>query len=225
MRSFFYLLAASIALLSFQKQSPMRVIFFGDSITQMGVDKGGYIWQMQQYLQDNKLTDRYELIGAGIGGNKVYDLYLRHETDVLAKRPNVVVIYIGVNDVWHKTTHGTGTDADKFEKFYRALIGKMQAAGIKVVLATPAGIGEKKNNANPQDGDLNRYSDIIRKLAAEYQLPLADLRQLWQQYNDENNTNNDEKGILTTDRVHLNQAGNAMVAKAMLQVLGIGQLQ
>ncbi|MCU0335238.1 MAG: hypothetical protein MUF62_09345 [Chitinophagaceae bacterium] len=72
---------------------------------------------------------------------------------------------------------------------------------------------------------MNRYSDIIRKLAAEYQLPLADLRQLWQQYNDENNTNNDEKGILTTDRVHLNQAGNAMVAKAMLQVLGIGQLQ
>lgn len=225
MRSFFYLLTLGIVLSSFQKQSPVRIIFFGDSITQMGVDKDGYIWQMQQYLQDKKLTDRYELIGAGIGGNKVYDLYLRHETDVLAKRPDVVVIYIGVNDVWHKTTHGTGTDADKFERFYKALIEKMTNAGIKVVLATPAGIGEKKNNANPQDADLNRYSDIIRKLAASYQLPLVDLRQLWQQYNEANNSNNDEKGILTTDRVHLNQTGNALVANAMLQVLGISQPQ
>lgn len=217
------MLALGLSLLSFQKKSPVRIIFFGDSITQMGVDKGGYIWQMQQYLQDHKLTDQYELIGAGIGGNKVYDLYLRHETDVLSKRPDIVVIYIGVNDVWHKTTHGTGTDADKFERFYKALIEKMTNAGIKVVLATPAGIGEKKNNANPQDADLNRYADIIRKLADGYQLPLVDLRQLWQQYNDANNANNEEKGILTTDRVHLNRAGNAMVAKAMLQALGIHQ--
>jgi hypothetical protein len=29
--------------------------------------------------------DNYEFIGAGIGGNKVYDLYLRMESDVLAK--------------------------------------------------------------------------------------------------------------------------------------------
>jgi lysophospholipase L1-like esterase len=140
---------------------------------------------------------------------------------VLAKRPDVVVIYIGVNDVWHKTTHGTGTDADKFEWFYKALIEKMTNAGIKVVLATPAGIGEKKNNANPQDADLNHYADIVRKPAGEHQLPLVDLRQLWQQYSDANNANNDEKGILIADCVHLNQTGNALVANAMLQVPGI----
>ncbi|WP_315822065.1 hypothetical protein [Paraflavitalea speifideaquila] len=48
------------------------------------------------------VQDKYELIGAGIGGNKAYDLYLRMEEDVLAKDPNTVVIWVGVNDVWHK---------------------------------------------------------------------------------------------------------------------------
>jgi lysophospholipase L1-like esterase len=36
------------------------------------------------------------------------------EEDVLEKMPDVVVIYIGVNDIWHKTLLRTGTDADKF---------------------------------------------------------------------------------------------------------------
>jgi lysophospholipase L1-like esterase len=44
------------------------------------------------------------------------------ENDVLAKTPDIVFIYIGVNDVWHKSTSGTGTDADKFEKFTRPLL-------------------------------------------------------------------------------------------------------
>lgn len=198
-----------------------HVIFFGDSITQAAVAKGGYIWRMQQALEAQQQADRYQLTGAGIGGNKVYDLYLRLEEDVLAKKPDVVVIYIGVNDVWHKTTHGTGTDLDKFEKFYTALIRKMQQQQIRVVVATPAGIGELRNNANPQDADLNRYSDVIRKLAAQYQLTLVDLRSQWQQYNEEHNTANAPKGILSTDGVHLNDTGNQWVAEAMMQALGM----
>jgi len=102
---------------------------------------------MQEMLQQQNISD-YDLIGAGIGGNKVYDLYLRMDSDVLSKSPNIVVIYVGVNDVWHKKTYGTGTDADKFEKFYRAIIAKLEAAGAKVVVFTNAVIGEKNDFTN-----------------------------------------------------------------------------
>jgi hypothetical protein len=71
MRLLTLLLSIGLSMLSYQKQAPVRIIFFGDSITQMGVEKYGYIWRMQQYLQDKKLTDRYKLIGVGVGGNKV----------------------------------------------------------------------------------------------------------------------------------------------------------
>lgn len=200
-------------------QKITRIVFFGDSITQAGVQKGGYITLIGESLQKKGLAEKYELIGAGIGGNKVYDLYLRMEDDVLAKNPDVVVIWVGVNDVWHKTSFGTGTDPDKFEKFYTAIIKKLQAKNIRIILCTPACIGEKTDYTNQQDGDLNKYSQIIRDLAKKNNCELIDLRKIFLEYNLKNNAENKESGILTSDRVHLNPAGNQQVAEKMVEVL------
>ncbi|HSC52279.1 MAG TPA: SGNH/GDSL hydrolase family protein [Phnomibacter sp.] len=215
----FSLLFASFAMAPVKKHT---ILFFGDSITQMGVNKGGYIDRIQTYLQEKNLQNNYQLMGAGIGGNKVYDLYLRMEEDVMDKNPNTVVIYVGINDVWHKTS-GVGTDIAKYEKFYIAIIKKLQAQKINVVLCTPTVIGEKKNNANAQDGDLNAYSDVVRKLAAAYQCKLVDLHAAFAAYENANNTEDAEKGILTTDRVHLNDKGNQLVADEMIKTLGLAQ--
>lgn len=207
-------------LTSFQStDKPTRIVFFGDSITQAGVNKGGYIDVFKQMLTQAKKGDQYELVGAGISGNKVYDLYLRLEDDVIAKKPDVVVIWVGVNDVWHKRSHGTGTDADKFEKFYIALIKKIQATGAKVVLATPAAIGECTDFSNELDGDLNRYSEIIRNVAKQNNCQISDLRAAFLDYNLKNNPQNKESGILTSDRVHLNEAGNKFVAELLYNIL------
>lgn len=194
-----------------------RVVFFGDSITEAGVKPGGYIAQMRDSLVAHKMDAEYELIGAGISGNKIYDLYLRLETDVLAQKPKVVVVYIGVNDVWHKQTLGTGTDADKFKKFYEALIAKLQEKKIRVILCTPVCIGEKKGGVNPLDQDLNTYSQMIRDLAKEKNCELTDLRKAFIDYNAENNDNDRYSSVLTTDGVHLNTKGNKMVAEMLLR--------
>jgi isoamyl acetate esterase len=202
-----------------RSDKPLKVIFFGDSITQAGVNKGGYITKIGEMLSKNNLKDKYELVGAGIGGNKVYDLYLRLDDDVLSKQPDVVFLYVGVNDVWHKNSSGTGTDADKFVKFYEALIKKIQAANVKVIVCTPAVIGEKTDYSNQQDGDLNKYSELIRTIAKKQNLPLCDLRKAFLDYNLKNNPENKESGILTTDRVHLNEIGNQLVADEMMKLL------
>lgn len=207
-----------ILMCSMQIQKPVKVIFFGDSITRAGVTPGGYITLMQEALR-GKTNPEYELIGAGIGGNKVYDLFLRFEDDVLSKKPDVVVMYVGVNDVWHKQSSQTGTDPDKFIAFYTAMIKKLQAAGIRVIVCTPAAIGERTDFSNAQDGDLNRYSNIIRELAQKYSCGLVDLRKAFLDYNLKNNPENKESGILTTDRVHLNPAGNKLVADLMIKAL------
>lgn len=115
-------IVAILSLCVAMKAKPKKVIFFGDSITQMGVQGNGYINLLKKNLDPTK----YELIGAGIGGNKVYDLYLRMEEDVLNKKPDLVVIYVGINDVWHKLGARTGTDYDKYLKFYQALITKIR---------------------------------------------------------------------------------------------------
>jgi lysophospholipase L1-like esterase len=211
----------ALALTAMMPLKKTKIIFFGDSITQAGVKKGGYIDRIQTAINNKGIQDKYELIGAGIGGNKVYDLYLRMEDDVLAKQPDIVVIYVGINDVWHKTTSGTGTDMDKYEKFYTAIIKKLQAKKIRVVVCTPSVIGEMKDNTNPQDEDLNKYSDVIRKLAASYKCTLIDLRKIFADYEAKNNSGNAPSGILTIDRVHLNDTGNQLVADEMIKALPV----
>lgn len=215
------LLTAAVFLLSsfiFSMQKK-KIIFFGDSITQAAVKPGGYIVKINELASAEKVADNYDFVGAGIGGNKVYDLYLRLEDDVLSKNPDIVIIYVGVNDVWHKRSYGTGTDADKFEKFYTAIIKTLQERNIKMALCTPAVIGEKIDSSNELDGDLNSYSNIIRSIAKSHNIPLIDLRQAFLNYNLKNNKENKESGILTTDRVHLNDAGNQLVADEMWKVI------
>lgn len=78
-----------------------RIIFLGDSITQGGGGPKGYITLTQQGI-DEKLKDLgITTVNAGISGNKVPDLQGRLQKDVLDKKPTVVIIYIGINDVWH----------------------------------------------------------------------------------------------------------------------------
>ena len=111
------------------------------------------------------------------------------------------------------------TDADKFEKFYQAIIDKLKAKGIKMILCTPAVIGEKTDFSNPQDGDMNQYSTIIRTIASKNGLPLVDLRKAFLNYDLINNPDNKDRGILTTDRVHLNAVGNQLVASKMWEAI------
>lgn len=222
MRVFFKLLQIAflaLPLLAFRQDKPVRVVFFGDSITQAGVSPTGYITKVGEMLKAKGQDSQYELIGAGIGGNKVYDLYLRLEDDVLAKKPDVVFIYVGINDVWHKASSGTGTDPDKYVKFYEALIKKLKAQNIRVIVCTPTVIGERNDNSNQQDGDLNQYSKLIREIATRNNLQLLDLRKHFLDYLTNNNPENKEKGILTTDRVHLTEAGNQFLAEKMLEAL------
>jgi isoamyl acetate esterase len=219
MKAIVLVITTAIVLSGFTFQEKKRVVFFGDSITEAGIKPGGFITVLNDLLKQKGMDNRFELMGAGIGGNKIYDLYLRVDDDVIAKKPNIVVIWVGVNDVWHKSMYGTGTDQDKFEKFYNALIKKLKAANEEVVICTPAAIGEKTDFSNAQDGDLNQYSKIIRSIAQNNNCEIVDLRKVFLDYNLANNKENKREGVLTSDGVHLNEKGNALVAEEMFKVL------
>lgn len=199
-----------------------RIVFLGDSITAGGTGKTGFIGVIRSHLADKKPDLKVELIGAGISGNKVPDLQKRLDRDVLAKKPSVVVIYIGINDVWHFDTNPKvgGTKKEDFEAGLKEIAGKIKGAGARVVLCTPSVIGEKPGGANKLDGELDKYADISRKLAKDEKLTLCDLRQAFVDHLEKNNEAKKGSGILTTDGVHLNEAGNRLVAQTMLKSLG-----
>ncbi len=197
-----------------------RIVFLGDSITQLGVKPNGYVTLIQDSLQKEHEGMNIEVIGAGVSGNKVPDLQKRLQKDVLDKHPTLVVIYIGINDVWHWVTPNLkGTSKEDFESGLKDIIASIQNAGARVILCTPSVIGEKNDGTNPQDAMLEDYSDISRRVAKETGSTLCDLHKAFTGYLKSHNPNNEEKGILTVDRVHLNDQGNRFVAEQILQTL------
>jgi isoamyl acetate esterase len=197
-----------------------KIVFLGDSITAGGVSAKGYVTVIKNTLNEKHKDLGIEIIGAGVSGNKVPNLQARLEKDVLAKKPTLVVIYIGINDVWHgEKDPAKGTTPDKFEAGLKEIIGKIKEGGARVVLCTPTVIGEKKDGKNSLDAKLDEYAGISRKVAKDTGVPLCDLRKAFVDYLAKNNADDKEKGVLTGDRVHLNEAGNKLVAETILAVI------
>jgi lysophospholipase L1-like esterase len=199
-----------------------RIVFLGDSITQAGAAPGGYVTQVREALEKQELG--VEVLGAGISGNKVPDLEKRLDRDVIAKKPTIVVIYIGINDVWH-SQNGRGTPKDVYEAGLKSLIERIQKAGARPILCTATVIGEKTDGSNPLDKMLDEYCDVSRAVAKEAKIPLIDLRKACLEYLKANNPENKSQGILTTDTVHLNATGNKFLAEQMLAGLQAGDKQ
>jgi len=203
-----------------------RIVFLGDSITAAGSRPNGYITLISKSI-NNSLKDLcIETINAGISGNKVPNLQARLEKDVLSKKPTIVFIYIGINDVWHwkKDKDGIlvgGTPTDKYEEGLKDIISKIKDTKARVILCTATVIGEKNDGTNDRDKMLDEYCSISRKVASETKIEMVDLRKAFLDYLKVNNKENLSKGILTGDTVHLNAQGNKLVAQEMLKVLGV----
>lgn len=94
-----------------------RVVFLGDSITELADNKEGEgTYKGFLTLLRENVSQEIELINKGISGDKVSDLLIRYQKDVIELNPDIVFVYIGINDVWHKYATGTGTDIDFYEK-------------------------------------------------------------------------------------------------------------
>ena len=229
-------LSAAIALADAQEMSqavpPLlqgvhRVVCLGDSITQQGEGPGGYVWLLRHYLNDLFPTQNIETLNAGISGHKSTDMIARFKRDVLDKKPDLIMISVGVNDVWHgfydNHPKGDGPRGVKLEQ-YRDNVGSMitqaKAQGIKVVLLSTTVIYEDLNS--PHNQKARRYNAVLRDLAQEYGSTFIDFqkpfRELITAYQ---HSTGGHDNLLTVDGVHMNAEGNKVMAHTILTGLGI----
>ena len=195
-----------------------KVAFLGDSITQAGQGSpGGYCQLVASGLAANGV--KIELIGAGISGHKSNQMLERLDRDVLDKHPQWMTLSCGVNDVWHGAN---GVPLEDYKKNITSIIDKAQAANVKVVILTSTMIGEDQKNANNQK--LIAYNDFLRTLAKEKKCLLADLNEEMQTALAEavkSQPKPPNGNYLTGDGVHMNFAGNQMMATGVLKGLGL----
>jgi lysophospholipase L1-like esterase len=205
-----------------------RILALGDSITEAG--GGSRAWTTEPAVGPGwfaRLTrsgqggERHlEFVNRGVGGNRVPDLLARLDADVIAAEPTLVLVYIGINDVWH-WRDGRGTPEDEYRDGLRDVVDRLLAAGLRVLLCTPTVIGEKIEGANAQDAMLTTYTQISRDVAAAADVPLCDLHAAFRAELARVNPDGAPDGVLTTDGVHLSDAGNALVASTIGAAIGL----
>ena len=197
-----------------------KVAFLGDSITANGsVTPGGYVRLVEAGLAQQGI--KIEVIPAGVSGNTSKDMLARLDRDVLAKKPVVMTLSCGVNDVWHGAT---GVALEPYKQNIRTIVDRAEAAGIKVVILTATLITEDPAVANNQK--LATYNDFLRELAKEKKLPLADLNADEQVELKRMAAEKPVKGsVLTMDGVHPNALGDEMMATGILKTFGLSDEQ
>lgn len=188
----------------------MKIVFFGDSIT----EAGGYIQILRQRLDEARPGHGVQLVNRGHSGYRVPMIQPLLQAEVLDEQPDLVVIYIGINDVWHHDK-GKGTAEADYESGLRDLLSRCKHAGVPVVLCSPSIIGEMPRGSNPQDEMLDRYAAVSQRVAAEEGAVFCDLRGAFFGYLTEHKKDRSNAGVLTNDGVHMLPAGDALLIETM----------
>jgi len=205
-----------------QLQAGDKIVSIGDSIT-FG---GGYLRDIdavlaQQY-PDLKIP---QVINSGKSGHKAEDLIKRFQKDVLDHKPAIVTINVGINDVWHRlpksATQPAPHDPNVLAR-YKENVGKMvdlaQEAGIKVILLAPTVIKEDPNAEGNQR--LPLYVEAMKDIASQKKCQFVDLHAMFREAL-KHKPVNQQGNFLTGDGVHMNDAGNAIMAIGVLRALGV----
>ncbi|QGN33772.1 SGNH/GDSL hydrolase family protein [Microlunatus sp. Gsoil 973] len=197
--------------------SSTTLVFFGDSITDAGRRQdpdglgNGYVRLLAGRLADTTV------INAGIGGNRAVDLQARLDSDVLAYRPDLVSIMVGINDTWRRFDSDDPTSTEAYEATYRDLLKRITAAGARSILLEPFVVPVTEEQATLWRDDLQPRIDAVHQLGAEFDAPVIPL-------DVELNKIADEVGAaaLAEDGVHPTERGHAEIARLWLEVQQAG---
>ncbi len=201
-----------------------KLVMIGDSITDAGraqpAGEGlfdalgrGYVSLVDALLGAAYPDSGIRVVNMGTGGNTVRDLEARWQTDVLDKRPDWLSVMIGANDIWRQFDSPRQPEGhvlpDEYERTLDGLIALTLPLVKNIVLMTPFYI--EPNRADLMRARTDEYGAIVRHLSEKHGTLFVDTQAAFDV-------------VLTTyypatlawDRVHPNQTGHMVLARAFL---------
>ena len=146
------------------------------------------------------------VIVTAIGGENSSGGAARFAEDVLSHKPAVVTIDYGVND----RTIGL----EEAGKQWRSMVSEAQAAGVKVILLTPAVHLAKENECTEEALELlGKHAEQITRLARDLGVGLADTFGAFERYAE----GDGELGDLMSWANHPNRKGHEIIARELLR--------
>ena len=195
----------------------MKIVFEGDSITDAGRDRSnphdmgeGYPRFASAMLQDSYPDTEFEFINMGISGDRTEQLVARVE-ELVAHEPDIVVLLIGVNDVWVRYTQGLVVTDEAFEQNYRTVLSAIkEKTAAKILMLQPflLNVDDKES----MRGELFKKQAICQALADEYADAYVALDDLLR-------SQPEDPEVYAYDGVHPTADGACLIGEACLHAM------
>ncbi len=194
-------------LLAFDK--PVTIVSLGDSVTGVYYHTGGwgaYPEMLEVALKRLHPQAKITVINAGISGHTTVNGLARLDTDVLSKKPDLVTVSFGLNDMVRVTP-------EDYKKNLIETITRCRAAKAQVVLCTPNAVID--TGGRPQT-KLTQYCDIIQQVARELSVPVCDQRTAGEAHR-----KRDPWGwrLTLSDEIHPNMDGHKLMAQELCRTI------
>lgn len=199
-----------------------RVVFYGDSIT----DQRLYTTFVETYVITRFPQLKVGFVHSGVGGDRVTGggagpIDVRLPRDVVAYKPAVMTIMLGMNDGSYRAF-----DQKIFDTYaagYRHIVESVKNAlpGIRITAIQPSPFDDVTRPPTFEGGYnkvLVRYGEFVKQLAREENLAVADLNgPVVAALEKANKLDAETAKKLVPDRVHPAPAGHLLMAEALLK--------
>jgi len=220
------------------KQPPVLIVAVGDSVTQGCMEntlmdfEGVYHRQLQQKLERFFPTTTFSTLNAAVGGTIAPDALTRLERDVIRHQPDLVLIAFGLNDV-----AGGPDGLPRFETALNDILTQIRTkTQADALLLTPPFMATKRTSRiHPEhepfvddfirfqvDGLLSQYAQVVRHVAQQNNVPVADVYREWQRLRD---TGLDTDMWLANGLNHPTKEGHTLVAELIFAEILRSHLQ
>lgn len=204
------------------------ILFQGDSITDFGRDRKvttpnnsgalgtGYPFLAAAELLKVHANKNLKIYNRGISGNKVYDLANRWQTDCLDLKPDVLSIFIGVNDYWHTLSNGYKGTIKTYRDDFKKLLDqtKQNLPNVQLIIGEPFGVLGVKAVDTSWYPAFDEYKHSAKEIANTYGATFIPCQQIFDAAQKE------APGIYwTADGVHPTIAGSELMAAAWLKAI------
>jgi lysophospholipase L1-like esterase len=199
-----------------------RVVFYGDSIT----DQRLYTTFVETYVVTRFPRLDVSFVHSGWGGDRVGGggggrIGRRLQRDVIAYKPTVVTVMLGMNDASYRALDEKIFDTYKYG--YRHLVEELKdfLPGVRITLIQPSPFDDVTRKPNFEGGYnevLVRYGEFVKDLARDEKVDVADLNTpVVEALKRANEKDPDTAKKIVPDRVHPGPAGHLLMAEALLK--------
>jgi lysophospholipase L1-like esterase len=208
-------------------ESGSKLLFIGDSITDAGRARPvgespfgghgtGYVNIIAGLLGVVHPEHKLRILNLGQSGDTVLDLKRRWETDVLELKPDWLSVMIGANDVWRQFDCPLLTELHvnlvTYEQTLEELITTTKPSLKGLIMMTPFYIEPHKTDE--MRFKMDGYGAAVKRIAERHEAIFVDVQGAFDTV-----LKHCYPAAIAWDRVHPNQVGNTIIAKAFLDAI------